>query len=170
MFVDILIVAYPMRLYHVIQPICFGVCYGVFSYIYYLFGGVNEWVHNILFKIVSKIGKSLFFRHGIHFVYPVLNWATPKKALTTVATINLLFIVVHVVHFCIYKLRVFIQRKLFVAESAWSIDDMTLESRCIVWNCLWLFSSQCEIVKIYLLHLMISQIKIIPIFSKNKLL
>ncbi|XP_031620714.1 protein rolling stone-like [Contarinia nasturtii] len=41
MFLDILIVAHPLRLFHVIQPICFGVSYGIFSYIYYLCGGVN---------------------------------------------------------------------------------------------------------------------------------
>lgn len=41
MFIDILIVAYPLRLYHVIQPISFGVAYGVFSFIYYLCGGTN---------------------------------------------------------------------------------------------------------------------------------
>lgn len=41
MFVDFLVVAFPMRLYHVIQPICFGVCYAVFTYIYYLCDGRN---------------------------------------------------------------------------------------------------------------------------------
>lgn len=41
MFMDILIVAYPLRLYHVIQPIAFGVSFGIFSYIYYVCGGVN---------------------------------------------------------------------------------------------------------------------------------
>lgn len=41
MFIDILIVAYPLRLYHVVQPIAFGVSFGIFSYIYYVCGGVN---------------------------------------------------------------------------------------------------------------------------------
>lgn len=41
MVFDILIVAYPLRLYHVIQPILFGISYGIFSYIYYLFDGTN---------------------------------------------------------------------------------------------------------------------------------
>lgn len=44
MLLDILIVAYPLRLYHVIQPICFGVSYGIFSFIYYLCDGVDMYV------------------------------------------------------------------------------------------------------------------------------
>lgn len=41
MFMDILIISYPLRLYHVIQPIAFGVSFGIFSYIYYVCGGVD---------------------------------------------------------------------------------------------------------------------------------
>lgn len=41
MFLDILIVSYPLRLYHMIQPIAFGVAFGIFSFIYYLCGGVD---------------------------------------------------------------------------------------------------------------------------------
>lgn len=47
MFLDILIVAYPMRLYHVTQPIGFAACFGVFSIIYYFCGGKNLYVHII---------------------------------------------------------------------------------------------------------------------------
>lgn len=39
MLLDIIIVSYPMKLYHVVQPIAFGICYGIFSYIYYACGG-----------------------------------------------------------------------------------------------------------------------------------
>ncbi|XP_055321317.1 protein rolling stone-like [Sitodiplosis mosellana] len=96
MFIDILIVAYPMRLYHIIQPLCFAACYGVFSYIYYVCGGVNEF--------------------GNHFIYPVLNWETPEKALTTTVGIFILLVIVHMALFCVYKLRVFTQRWLFTTE------------------------------------------------------
>ncbi|XP_055303658.1 protein rolling stone-like [Sitodiplosis mosellana] len=109
MFIDILIAAYPMRLYHVIQPICFGTCFAVFSYIYHLCGGVNQ--------------------QGEHFIYPVLNWATPKKALTYFAAINVLLIIVHTVLFCIYKLRVFIQRKLFITKFA---IPQTMDLNCSI--------------------------------------
>lgn len=48
MFLDLLIVAYPLRLLHVIQPIIFGVTFGFFSFIYYLCGGKNMYVFNFL--------------------------------------------------------------------------------------------------------------------------
>lgn len=48
MFLDILIVAYPLRLYHVIQPLAFVSCYGIFSYIYYLFDGKSLYVNYLL--------------------------------------------------------------------------------------------------------------------------
>lgn len=41
MFLDILIVSHPMRLYHVVQPMAFGLLYGVFSLIYYFCGGLD---------------------------------------------------------------------------------------------------------------------------------
>ncbi|XP_055301375.1 protein rolling stone-like [Sitodiplosis mosellana] len=96
MFLDILIVAYPLRLYHVIQPICFGVSYGIFSFIYYLCGGVN-----IL---------------GNPYIYNVLNWNEPGKAMVTVFGTLILAIIVHVTLFWIYKLRVFVQRRYFSTQ------------------------------------------------------
>lgn len=41
MMLDVLIVAYPIRIFHVLQPILFGNAYGLFTYIYHLFGGKN---------------------------------------------------------------------------------------------------------------------------------
>ncbi|XP_055303516.1 protein rolling stone-like [Sitodiplosis mosellana] len=108
MFIDILIVAYPMRLYHVIQPLCFGVCFGVFSYIYHLCGGVNQ--------------------HGAHFIYPVLNWAKPGKALITVTSVLLLVIIMHMILFCVYKLRVSTQRRLYRTASLPKDESQTFSS------------------------------------------
>jgi hypothetical protein len=42
MFIDLLMVAYPIRLLHVVQPICLGVVYISFSVVYYLAGGVDK--------------------------------------------------------------------------------------------------------------------------------
>lgn len=97
MFLDILIVAYPLRLYHVIQPIAFGVSFGIFSYIYYVCGGVNL--------------------HGHPFIYNVLDWRKPEKASITVFGTLTLAIIVHILLFWIYKLRVYVQRKFFTTES-----------------------------------------------------
>lgn len=41
MLLDILIVSHPMRIYHVVQPMAFGLIYGVFSFLYYICGGVD---------------------------------------------------------------------------------------------------------------------------------
>lgn len=41
MFLDLIIVAHPVRLLHVVQPLAFGLVYGIFTLIYYLAGGVD---------------------------------------------------------------------------------------------------------------------------------
>lgn len=41
-FIEILIVSHPMRILHIIQPISFGLIYGLFSFIYYKCNGVNR--------------------------------------------------------------------------------------------------------------------------------
>lgn len=47
MFLDMLIMAYPLRLYHVVQPIILGLIYVVFSAIYYAAGGTDKYVYCI---------------------------------------------------------------------------------------------------------------------------
>lgn len=61
MYFDILIVAYPMRLYHVIQPVCFGICFAIFSYVYYWCGGLNEWVTYEIHRVVSPELMKIYF-------------------------------------------------------------------------------------------------------------
>lgn len=46
MFLDICIVAYPLRLAHVAEPICFGIVYAIFTCIYYYAGGVSVYVNS----------------------------------------------------------------------------------------------------------------------------
>lgn len=41
MFIDVIIVAYPVRLLHVLQPLVFAISYGVFTIIYYFVGGTD---------------------------------------------------------------------------------------------------------------------------------
>lgn len=42
MFLDVIIVAHPIRLFHVIQPLIIGLTYCVFSVIYYAAGGTDK--------------------------------------------------------------------------------------------------------------------------------
>lgn len=61
MFLDLLIVAYPLRLYHVIQPIVFGVSFGFFSFIYYLCDGKNMYVYHCEFISDESQINCVFF-------------------------------------------------------------------------------------------------------------
>lgn len=50
---------------------------------------------------------------GNPFIYHVLNWNTPKKAMVTVFGTLILSIIVHSALFWVYKFRMFIQRSCF---------------------------------------------------------
>lgn len=41
MFIDLIIISYPVRLLHVVQPLLAGLVYALFSLFYYLAGGVD---------------------------------------------------------------------------------------------------------------------------------
>jgi len=45
MFIDLWIVAHPLRLLHIFLPVLFGVVFAIFSYIYHLCGGINKYVN-----------------------------------------------------------------------------------------------------------------------------
>lgn len=85
MFIDLIIVAYPTRLWHVVQPIFFGMIYCLFSVVYYLCDGTNK--------------------KGYHYIYPVLDWSKPKSAMVTVVQTIVLAIIVQLVMLFTYKVR-----------------------------------------------------------------
>ncbi|XP_037048666.1 protein rolling stone-like [Bradysia coprophila] len=93
MFVDMLIMAYPLRLYHGIQPILLGVVYVIFSIIYYYAGGKNKFDQP--------------------YIYNVLDWSSsdPKKNVVTVVGTLVLSMAIHLVLFGVYRLKVFLHRK-----------------------------------------------------------
>lgn len=91
MFVDLWIVAYPVRLLHMFLPVCFGLVYAIFSVIYYAAGGVDP--------------------AGKHYIYPILDWDYPGKAILTVIGVILLCCALYIFIFYVYKLRVFIHRR-----------------------------------------------------------
>ncbi|XP_053662615.1 protein rolling stone-like [Anopheles marshallii] len=93
MFLDLIIVAYPVRIWHVLQPITFGLVYCVFSLIYYAADGTD--------------------RFGRPYIYNVLDWNEPGKAMVTVVGTILLAMIVHMLMFAIYKLRVKIYLRHF---------------------------------------------------------
>lgn len=85
MVLDVLIVAYPIRLLHVVQPVTVGLCYVIFSVIYYAAGGVDD--------------------VGNHYIYNVLDWSKPGTTVGVVAGVLLLAVVAHLAMFLLHKLR-----------------------------------------------------------------
>nr|CAI5835773.1 unnamed protein product [Callosobruchus analis] len=61
MFIDIILVAHPTNLAHVIYPVLFGIIYMLFSFLYYLAGGLT--------------------REGEPYIYAILDWRKPFTAL-----------------------------------------------------------------------------------------
>lgn len=117
MFLDVLIVAYPLRLFHVVQPIAFAACFGVFSYIYYVCGGKDMYVFDQSINCFgSHFDFPLFCRKGNPWIYPILDWAHPEKAVVLVFGILFITVTVHTCLFWIYKLREFIHRRYIGVE------------------------------------------------------
>ncbi|KAJ6646413.1 Protein rolling stone, partial [Pseudolycoriella hygida] len=100
MFLDMLIMAYPLRLYHVIQPLLLGLVYVVFSVIYYAAGGKDKFGHP--------------------YIYNVLDWSSsdPTKNAVTVVGTFLLSMAIHLVLFGVFRLREFVHRKCVRTEEA----------------------------------------------------
>ncbi|EDW52215.1 protein rolling stone [Drosophila sechellia] len=91
MFIDLWIVAHPLRLLHIFLPVLFGVVFAIFSYIYHLCGGIN------------KKGKP--------YIYYVIDWSKPQNAFITVVGVLLLSCCIYVLLFAFFKLRLFLHRR-----------------------------------------------------------
>ncbi|KAL7739157.1 hypothetical protein ACLKA6_010380 [Drosophila palustris] len=90
MFIDLWIVAHPLRLLHVFLPVLFGIVYAIFSYIYQMCGGIN------------KKGKP--------YIYHVIDWSQPRNAFITVLGVLLLSCCIYALLFVFFKLRLFLSR------------------------------------------------------------
>ncbi|XP_062127035.1 protein rolling stone [Drosophila sulfurigaster albostrigata] len=90
MFIDLWIVAHPLRLLHAFLPVVFGVIYAIFSYIYQMCGGIN------------KKGKP--------YIYHVIDWSQPKSAFITVLGVLVLSCCIYALLFVFFKLRLFLSR------------------------------------------------------------
>ncbi|XP_030377590.1 protein rolling stone [Scaptodrosophila lebanonensis] len=91
MFIDLWIVAHPLRLLHMFLPVLFGIIYAIFSYIYQICGGMN------------KKGKP--------YIYHVIDWREPNNALITVVAVLVLSCCIYVLLFVFFKLRIFLFRR-----------------------------------------------------------
>ncbi|XP_058451661.1 protein rolling stone-like [Malaya genurostris] len=85
MFIDLIIVAYPVRIWHVLQPIFFGMLYCIFSIIYFLCDGTD--------------------RKGRPFIYNVLDWRYPRQAMVTVVGTIVLSVIAQLLMYFAYRVR-----------------------------------------------------------------
>lgn len=69
----------------------------------------NTWTLIFVFFFCSS-------RNGKRYIYNVLDWEKPQKAMVMVFGTLILAITVHIILFWIYKLRVFVQRRFFGTE------------------------------------------------------
>nr|ADG65076.1 hypothetical protein [Drosophila pseudoobscura] len=85
MLIDFLVVAFPLRLLHVVYSIALAILFFVFTLIYHFCGGTDE--------------------HGNPYVYPILDWNNPTSCLVTFAGIFVLIVCYWFLLFGLYKLK-----------------------------------------------------------------
>ncbi|RUS73831.1 hypothetical protein EGW08_018399 [Elysia chlorotica] len=92
---DHLVSARPVRLHHWSAPALFGMCYTLFSYVFWTFDHVN------------------------HVVYKgVMDWNDPVSA--TVNTLVMVYVVnpiVHCFYFVLYRLKIWLYHKIYAPQS-----------------------------------------------------
>lgn len=118
-------------MFHVVEPLCLGILYGIFTCIYYACGGVDPYDFKFDFVIIEKQFRissilrlfSLYsIRKGEPYVYKILYWGHPGKALGALIGALIAAVFVEIVLFFIYKLRVFIHRKTFAKKNKIEIE------------------------------------------------
>ncbi|XP_030377658.1 protein rolling stone [Scaptodrosophila lebanonensis] len=85
MIIDFLIIAFPLRLLHVVYCMSTAIFFFVFTVIYHFSGGTDEF--------------------GNHYVYPILDWTKPVGCIITFAGIFMLYIIFWLLLFGVYKLK-----------------------------------------------------------------
>lgn len=78
-------------------------------------------------RLIQLVNLFIFvyfcYRLGNPYIYNVLNWAKPDKAMVTVFGTLILAIIVHMFLFWVYKLRVFVQRRCFTTKLILPCND-----------------------------------------------
>ncbi|KAK5639066.1 hypothetical protein RI129_011558 [Pyrocoelia pectoralis] len=104
MMVELCLAMHPVRLIHFYWSFIFGCLYVIFTVIYYFSGGTGK--------------------NNSPAIYPILNWSKAEKT-TVVCVIVCLFVVfLHVVTYCIFKLRKTIHKKWFGTKNVESAVEI----------------------------------------------
>ncbi|XP_017154088.1 protein rolling stone [Drosophila miranda] len=85
MLIDFLVVAFPLRLLHVVYSMALAILFFVFTLIYHFCGGTDEF--------------------GNPYVYPILDWNNPTRCLVTFVGIFVLIMCYWLLLFGLYKLK-----------------------------------------------------------------
>jgi hypothetical protein len=96
MFLDLLIVAYPIRLFHIVTPFLLGIVYTIFGVVFYVTGATD--------------------RRGNRYIYNILDWSKPRSAIVVTLGVFVLMAAMHVFVFWIHHLRMFVHRKFFLPK------------------------------------------------------
>lgn len=89
-FLDIMVIASPFRIFHMFFAVGLGSCYVVFNALYFLSQGI----------IITPHATD-----ASHVVYSLLNWHQPVKAIITCTLSIFLALVAQLVLFLVFRLR-----------------------------------------------------------------
>ncbi|CAH2102241.1 unnamed protein product [Euphydryas editha] len=103
MFLHHMTSSHPTRFLHLVHPFAFAVIYVFFSIIYYLAGGTDP--------------------QGQPFIYPVLHWGEPGKAIVVVILTMLLLICLHFVTIGLGMARNSVANRILRPSVTVHVDD-----------------------------------------------
>uniref|UniRef100_A0A336MHR5 CSON001918 protein n=1 Tax=Culicoides sonorensis TaxID=179676 RepID=A0A336MHR5_CULSO len=106
MFIDLMIIAHPIYLIHVLYTLLLGIIYAIFSVIYQFSGGLN---------LDEK-----------PYIYGILDWNNAKKSIIVVFGIILLATMIHCILWIICHTRITVW-KLCNQKNKVSFKDSTIE-------------------------------------------
>lgn len=114
MFLDLCIVAHPVRLLHLYWSIVFGISYCLFSMVYYLAGGTNT------------LGSTA--------IYPILDWNKPGTTMFLCVGILIILVILHVITYGVYRLRVYLAEQCKKANQSDQMQMEIVNSRLVTIN------------------------------------
>ncbi|EFA11216.1 protein rolling stone [Tribolium castaneum] len=91
MMIDLFVVAHPIRLLHCCYPVVFGICYAVFSVIFYAAGGIS--------------------REGQVYIYNILDWRKPGTTTVICLAVLAFIVIVHISCWGLHKFRIWTHSK-----------------------------------------------------------
>lgn len=97
MLLDLIIVGHPIKMEHTYFTAGLGLCYAIFSLVYFLAGGTDR-----------NLGPA---------IYPLLDWTKPGKTIVVCVAAIFVVLIVHIVCCSMCKIRFLLHNKLFVQKN-----------------------------------------------------